>query len=180
MRVERAVAVATSQQDDLSALQSSSRVLYHTSQVPPQSRNTPLSTEIPITAFKHTVFLSYLLNKLSEDQPGPAKCWIEGTSSASRNALIALAAMVFGQAHDSRDTIVEARKAYGKALIDLRDTLSDAPRHKSFDTMASVTALCMYEVSHPYCSSTCTNYLRAASIVGLVALGIIMQMVWQA
>jgi len=148
-RVERAVAIASSQQDNFSALQSSAQVLYHTSQVPQQSQISLSAMKMHLTAFKDTICLSYLVKKLREDRAGSAKSiWIEETSRGSHNALNALATMVFGQAHRSRDTIMEARKSYGKALVDVRFALADASRYQTFDTLASVSALCMYEVSH--------------------------------
>lgn len=146
-RVKRAVAIASSQQASLSSMRSSTSTLYHTSHIPQLSENTRVPSEMPLAAFKHSIYLSYLSKRMSDDGSASG-IWVGESSTVSHNALDALAAMIFGQAYQSLETIVEARKAYGKALIDLRAAISNSRTYKDFDILACVTALCMYEVSH--------------------------------
>ena len=60
----------------------------------------------------------------------------------------ALATFVFGQAHSSSEMITDALQLYGQALLELRNKLSNPDDWHSDRTLASVTALCMHEVSH--------------------------------
>jgi hypothetical protein len=148
VRIECAVAIRRLQQENYSTLKRSSRVSDSRSAAYQQSQLNVVPSEIPLTAFKHTLYGSYLVHKLAEDK---ASCiqslWIETASRGSGNALNALAAMAFGQAHHSKNAMLDAREAYGRALLDLQASLSDISRAGSFDTLSSVTVLCLYEVS---------------------------------
>ena len=58
----------------------------------------------------------------------------------------ALAAIVFGQANRSYDVIKNALELYGQALSEVRVQLSDVQNRHSHSTLASVTALYIYQV----------------------------------
>ena len=60
-------------------------------------------------------------------------------------SLAALAAMMFGESRGVNQLKLEAAATYGKALTDLSKALS---RKTDFCILATVTALCMYEVSY--------------------------------
>jgi hypothetical protein len=113
--------------------------------------------EIPPLGLKDSIILSFLVSKLSEvDTPHQGRAsiqgrgmWIDDVPSKSNNTLKALAAIIFGRVHHSSRIVEEGRYSYGKAISDLRIDLLDSSKAKSFDTLASVTVLCMYEVSHP-------------------------------
>jgi hypothetical protein len=126
----------------------------------PQNRpaHQSFSVEISPIAFKDVILKSFLVSKLSESRP-PCQpqnqaariemCWVTEVSSRANKTLDALASIVFGQVHYSKEIIGEARNFYGKGISDLRVDLMDFSKTESFDTLASVTNLCMYEVSHP-------------------------------
>lgn len=60
--------------------------------------------------------------------------------------LDALATMYFGQSHGLVETFTDSLKFYGEALQELRVVLLDSDAILLFDTLAAMTALCMYEV----------------------------------
>lgn len=60
---------------------------------------------------------------------------------------LALAALIFGQAHNHRDATASAHELYGQALSAFRDGLSRSDDGLAADRLASLTALYMYEVS---------------------------------
>jgi hypothetical protein len=163
-RVEQALATLSAQEEDHLALQksSSSNLMYHTSRLKKAQRYMPpqsVPIEMSLLGFKGSMFVSFLTNKLSEGRAPVSRrdftlqrrSWIEEISSKSNstsNALDALAAMIFGQVHFSLPIIEEGLRSYGMAISNLRLSLLDSSHIKSFETLASVTALSMYEVSH--------------------------------
>jgi len=106
-------------------------------------------------------YLSFLASKLSE---GRATFELDGITHGSRDtgiepqlwtwelakvhppskSLAALARMYFGECHGLNQVKSEAAATYGKALPDVSKALS---RKTNFSILATVTALCMYEVS---------------------------------
>lgn len=156
-RLEQAVAIARAQEEDHAALQKSSysKSMYHTSSLDKLQRRS-IPSEISLLGFKNHMLISFLVRKLSEDRPSYSGrdlalekgSWIEVIPARSNSALSALAAIIFGQAQYSLSIVEEGRRSYGKAISDLRLNLLDSSKISSFETLATVTALCMYEVSH--------------------------------
>lgn len=60
----------------------------------------------------------------------------------------ALAAIAFGKAHKSCDVIRNAFELYGQALSELRNKISNPKEWRTDSTMASMTTLYIYDVSH--------------------------------
>lgn len=188
-RVEQAMGTLSAQEERHSALQkSSSSMMYHKSElkkvkryIPPQS----VPTEMSFLGFKDSMLVSFLTSKLSEGRApvsgngftSEGTSWIEEISiKSTSNALNALAAMIFGLVHFSLPMVEEGRRSYGKAISNLRLNLLNSSHIKSFETLASVTALCMYEVSHSKCSKESCSDLCRLLIVAPRQLGIIMLM----
>lgn len=70
-------------------------------------------------------------------------------TKAPNKSLDALATMGFAIFHCLRDEMTYSVKLYGEALHGLRNALVDRDAVWKFDTLAAVTALCMYEVHFP-------------------------------
>jgi hypothetical protein len=118
---------------------------------------------LPLTAFKNDILISYLLFKLFEGEDRysstsiiAAKCgdlpteWIpkfvQKPQKPRHKSWDALAAIVFGQAHKRDDMIGDGLGLYGQALTELRENLENPEELKLDSTLASMTALYMYEV----------------------------------
>ncbi|KAF5002427.1 hypothetical protein FGRMN_439 [Fusarium graminum] len=65
---------------------------------------------------------------------------------AYEKSWIALAALVFGQAHNHQDATASAHKLYGQALCAFRNGLSRSDDRFAEDGLVSVTAFYMYEM----------------------------------
>lgn len=154
-RVEHEIALSRTQQKDLEMGQKSNQ-LYHTHtkiQAPPPK----ISVELPLTAFRDTMIITFLMSKLFEGRLPRAHIqgreaekavWIQEAvrNSEPSHTLYSLAFIVFGQAHHEEKVIEDSRKLYGRGLRDLRGWLGDKGRMGSFNTLCCVTACCMYEV----------------------------------
>lgn len=98
--------------------------------------------------------MSYLMSKLLGGYPkGQADTfWINTTlfrtarSRTAHQALAALATMFYGRAHGEREIMRKGTRIYGETLPGLRADLTDPVEAFSFGTVASTTALSMYEV----------------------------------
>lgn len=117
-----------------------------------------------LTAFKDDVFFSFLFLKVfggdygySLDATWGSRCglpkdWIpellKTPQEGRHKSWDALATLFFGQAHNSSHVITNAHRLYGQALSELHSKLSDPNDWCSDSTLASITALYMYEVSH--------------------------------
>jgi hypothetical protein len=163
--MDHAKAVARMQEENHAAVQRSSNSMYHASRADRPSymsqpselgnlKNLRLPTDIAPVAFKYSMVLAFLASKLSEGSAPHSKqdinVWVELCSTGGQNSILyALAAIMFGQVHNSSGMVMEARQAYGKDISDLQVSLlgSKSNRSGSFDILSSVTALCMYEVS---------------------------------
>ncbi|KAL3418828.1 hypothetical protein PVAG01_09049 [Phlyctema vagabunda] len=77
-----------------------------------------------------------------------AESWWVGAmiKSESSKSLEALAAMFFAKAHNLQHISTEALKLYSEALSTLRSMLCDPENVWKFETLASLTTLCMYEL----------------------------------
>ncbi|KFA79343.1 hypothetical protein S40288_03536 [Stachybotrys chartarum IBT 40288] len=127
---------------------------------------------LPLTAVKDNVFMSYLLFKLFETSDrnpmiggGETRCGVRPDWTValvkiggilSQKSWAALAALVFGQAHSSRDATISARELYGQALSEFRHRLSRSDDQSAKDGLASLTALYMYEIAKSIISGQST------------------------
>lgn len=122
------------------------------------------SVNLPLTAFKQDIFLSFLVRKLYEGKKlyeiedveasqktgrAPTQGWwvSELVKDEPSTSLRALAAMVFARAHDFQPARLEALKLYGEALRRVGELIEDQKLAREFNTLTSITTLCMYEVS---------------------------------
>lgn len=129
---------------------------------------TLLPNTLPLTAFKDDIFISYLYSKLFEteyrypsnavgDRCGLPADWILELANTFQKPRYkswdALAAIVFGQAHQCNDVVTTALGLYGQALSELSRALSNANDRCTDSTLASMTALYKYDVSYitTYC-----------------------------
>ena len=166
-RIRRSIAVSCIQSHEFSTIARSSNLEFHSSRINrPQSLSpaTFLANTLPLTTFKDDIFTSYLLSKLfegkyrcpsgatEETQCGLPADWVPelvNTPQKPRHkSWDALAAIVFGQAHNNDDVITNALSLYGQALSELRSQLSNPDNRHGDSTLASITALYMYEVSY--------------------------------
>lgn len=156
-RVQRSLAIAKTQEAQFCALQNTTRQKSHTGHF------VRITAELPPVAFKDNIYVSYLVSKLFEGRCPFGRNTVGNTGLVCGNShgtwvneiaeephMTALAAMTFGHAHYSSVIIRESRKSYGKALLNLRADLTKLSATTSFEIIASITALCMYEVSHCY------------------------------
>lgn len=166
-RIQRSIAVSHTQTHEFSTVARSSPLAFHSSRMPRSQSLSPapfLANPLPLTAFQDDIFISYLLSKLFEGKyrypsnaAGKSRCglptdWMPEMIKTPQNqrhkSWDALAAIVFGQAHNSYNVITNALRLYGQALSELRNQLSNPNHWRTDRTLASITALYMYEVSH--------------------------------
>lgn len=143
-RLERSMSIARIQQEDYVKTR---HQIVHSGRIP------RISPVMPVTGFEDTIFISFLVGKVFKSRPhyecgvtSMAVPWIEEMAKSRHKALDALATMFFGRAKGLQDVITKAVKLYGEAVLDMQVDLSKS-NAESFQTLASVTALCMYEVS---------------------------------
>jgi hypothetical protein len=166
-RIQRSIAVSHAQLDEFLTIKRSSHLTFHSSRIRSYRASIPaslLANRLPLTAFKDDILISYLLFKLferdnrypsdteAESQCGMPTDWIpELVNTPQRprqKSWEALATVVFGQAHNDHGIMASALRLYGQALSEIRNKLSDANDRCADSTLASITALYMYEVSH--------------------------------
>jgi hypothetical protein len=156
-RIQKSLSITQSQEKHHSTARQSGFKLYHAGQLSwDQKYHSPqqISCGIPLTGFKDSIILSFLEFKLSQsegrrcDSLDVKGTWIGWASDDSKTTLHALAAIVFGHVHHCASIVEDGKRSYYKAISEIRIKLLDSGNLKRFDTMASVTALCMYEVSH--------------------------------
>lgn len=138
---------------------------------------TPVRQPALTGVMRETIYLSFLARKMSDETvaDGPI-LHVRQSSLVSHLAIYALAALVFGQAHQSDQIIVESRHVYGQALLGLQADIADPRKAMSFYTSESVAALCMYEVSHMCHSRITYSLICGVLIVAHQRHGIITQM----
>jgi len=159
-RIQSSIKVFQAQLHELSTMSRSSQLIFHSGQIcrpQPLSPHPFLENTFPLTAFKDNIFISYLFSKLFEGEcVNSLNCglpvdWIpELTMSPQKvrdKSWDALAAIVFGQAHNSHNLIIDSLRVYGQALSELRNKLSNPDNRYTDSTVASMTALYRYEVS---------------------------------
>jgi len=166
-RIRRSMEVSHAQSHEFSTIARSSHLVFHSSRIRqsrPLSDAPFLANTLPLTAFKDDIFISYILSKLFEGEnryplnaADESRCglptdWIlelVNTPQKPRHkSWDALAAIAFGQAHNSYDVITNALRLYGQALSELRNKLSNLDDQRSDSTLASITALYMCEVGN--------------------------------
>lgn len=166
-RIRRSIAVSHAQSHEFSAITRNSQLAFHSSRIrqsqPLDSSASFLAKQLPLTAFKDDIFMSYLVPKLFGEYGHPSNaageircglpidwiCELVRTPEKPRyKSWDALAAVIFGQAHNSYEVIANALKLYGQALAELRNQLSNPYDRRTDSTLASITALYMYEVSN--------------------------------
>lgn len=155
-RIKRSMAVSHAQSHNFSTSKSD---LVSPANPFPWPQPAPfLADTLPLTAFKDDIFISYLYSKLfeaehqGESQCGLPKDWIlelaETPQKPRSKSWDALAAIVFGQAHKNNEVVTKALKLYGHALCEIRKTLSNHDHRRTDSTLASMTALYIYEVAN--------------------------------
>lgn len=164
-RIRRHIATTQAQSHEFATRTSNHHLAFHSSRIRPPALVVPatlLSNTLPLTAFKDDIFISFLVFKFFEaDTPRPlyaleqSSCglpreWthelVQTSQKLRPKSWDALAAIVFGQANRSVDVIKSAVGLYWQALSELRIQLSDSHRRHSHSTLASVTALYIYQV----------------------------------
>ena len=119
------------------------------------SQKSLLCPEIGFRAFQDNVYMSFLDSKLFIQQPGSKRVLghcinvllrQNTTETALSLAAHSLAASFFGSAHQRPDIMTHGAQMYGLALQSLLVLLSDPQRCRSYETMACVNALELYEV----------------------------------
>jgi hypothetical protein len=164
-RIRRHAAVIQAQSHEFATIASNSHLSFHSSRIgSPQSfvPVTLLPNALPLTAFKDDIFISFLVYKFFEaespcplyiTEQSPCGLPIEWTHELVKTpqrprpkSWDALAAIVFGQANKSYDVIKSALGLYWQALSELRVQLSDPRNRHSHSTLASITALYIYQV----------------------------------
>ncbi|KAH8589522.1 hypothetical protein B0O99DRAFT_636687 [Bisporella sp. PMI_857] len=163
-RIRRSMAVSHAQSLELSTVTRRSQLVFHRGQIhrsqPPSPAPFSANT-LPLTAFKDDIFMSYLVSKLfgetrypwnaaEETRCGLPIAWITELVKTPQmlryKSWDSLAAIIFGQAHKSANVITNARRLYGQALVEIRNQLSDPDDRRAESTLASITALSMYEI----------------------------------
>ena len=158
-RIRRSVAVSYAQSHKFSTMAVMSPLLYHSHQTRRPQHLDPnylLTDALPLTAFKDEIFITYLCSKLyKREYRDSVKCglptnWIseliETPQKPRYKSWDALAAIIFGQAHNSPGVITNAHGIYGEALSELRHELSNRVDRSTDSMLASITALYMCEV----------------------------------
>jgi Fungal Zn(2)-Cys(6) binuclear cluster domain len=165
-RIRRSIEVSHKQSHEYSVARGS-HLAFQSSRIhrpQPLNRGPFLGNALFLTAFKDDMFMSYLLSEFFEGKDrnpsyalGETRCglppdWIPELVKTPQKPRYkswdALAAIVFGQAHNSCDAVTIALRLYGQALSELRDKLSSPDNSCTDSTLASITALYLCEVSH--------------------------------
>lgn len=164
-RIQRSRATVEAQIQQNLTLRKRLQVLDHSKSrqtfQPVEAQGSSIST-FPLTAFKQNVFISFLAEKLCEGRgQNDMNCvasnskkglwptrgwWAEDLLEKPSKSLEALAAMFFGRVHELQEVKMEGLVLYSEALKELRAELAHINGNWSFRTLASMTALCLYEV----------------------------------
>ncbi|KFY71966.1 hypothetical protein V499_07861 [Pseudogymnoascus sp. VKM F-103] len=156
-RIERSIATAHVQFHEFAEATRNSHLASPSSRIsrPPRLNPATLVTNtLPLTAFKDDIFISYLYSKLFDSNALGDRCglpadWVlelaNNPQKSRYKSWDALAAIVFGQAHQCKDVILTSKELYQQALSELRCVLSNASDRCTDSTVASMTALCKYD-----------------------------------
>lgn len=166
-RIRRSIEVSHKQSHEYSTVAKHSRLAFHSGEIPRSQAPilAPfLKYPLSLTTFKDDIFISYLLSEFFERKDrylsydiGEIRCglptdWIPELAKTLQRPRYkswdALAAIIFGQAHNSHEAIAIALRLYGQSLSELRNELSSPDNRCSDSTLASITALYLYEVSY--------------------------------
>ncbi|PVH74919.1 hypothetical protein DL98DRAFT_575375 [Cadophora sp. DSE1049] len=159
-RIQRSMAICQAQLDNAAMSSGYPRRADSVKRLPLSQEiawSLDISQSRPPIAFKDDIFMSFLASKLlgeggvgnSQHSPlcGLPTRWLVRQRQADQNkAWSALAAIVFGQAHKSLDSTKNAYAMYGQALSNIRTEISVPGYLPSEDTLATMTALYMYEI----------------------------------
>jgi Fungal Zn(2)-Cys(6) binuclear cluster domain len=170
-RLNRSIAVVQAQEQSQQQLQKTAQHMYHSGYSQRTSNSgahTILYESMPVLAFKDDVLLSFLASKIfqgrshcqrlvpgSQFRPPVIPCgsrgsWMVEIAKSPNISLRALAEIFFGPAHHLHDMKVSALQLYGKALTDMRRRLIASDSLLDFETAASMTMLCMFEVQSTF------------------------------
>jgi hypothetical protein len=164
-RIRRHMAVTQAQSHEFATKTSNYHLSFNSSRIRSPLLVGPVTVlppSLPLTAFKDDMFISFLVHKFFEaGKPSPlsvtkhSSCglpieWTHELVSTPQKprpkSWDALAAIVFGQANRSSDVIKSALGLYCQALSEVRVQLSHPRNQHSHSTLASVTALYIYQV----------------------------------
>ena len=108
-----------------------------------------IPTEMPIVAFRRNMFVSFLMDRLSDGRHkyGNSDWWILSAQDSQTPvmALDALTTRFFGQSHLQEDLVKEGTKLYVQTLKSLRNDLA-GPEAFSLATLAATSTLSMFEL----------------------------------
>jgi hypothetical protein len=163
-RIERSQHVARIQQEELRSRKDSLHQVYHSARTPGIMRPAahPMPMQMPLIAFSEDISMAFFVNKIfvlrahcratffNDRSAGglPDTWWIHEAAKQSPKPLQALASIFFGRANAAPEMIRKAIELYGEAIVELRTDLTNGRNKQHFRIMASMTALCMYEVKH--------------------------------
>ena len=151
IRMTKAEHIDNAQQQEFSGYLKKGQAIYRSNPTNIEHRRlTNISPkELPFGAFGDNIFISFLLSRLFD---GSNKFQSNGwwlvnalKSKTASMSLHALATMFYGRSHGQADIIARGVKRYTEALPCLRNDIL-GPVALSFGTLASTTALGMYEV----------------------------------
>lgn len=135
--------------------------------------STNLRGDISLAGFANNLYSSFLVNKYwgSNDHARTNRQWFvkclteDNTHPTSSLALEALAMAYFGRKHRQNQIVSQSSALYGQALRALSQNIQDPEKLFSFDTLAAVTALSLFE----YCAlTTQTAYIRHTSALSRI------------
>jgi len=159
-RIERSQRVSRVQQEELRSRHESLPVVYHSARIPGSKRlaASPVPTQLPLIAFSEHISTSFLISKIFAGRARydatfsgicgqlPDTWWVHEAAKQSPKSLQALASMFFGRYNALPEMCWKAIRLYGESIADLRAELAKEKSKQNFPMLASVTALCMYEV----------------------------------
>ncbi|KAI9661859.1 MAG: hypothetical protein M1821_009098 [Bathelium mastoideum] len=132
----------------------------------------PVPQTIALTGFANNLYSSFLVNTYwasnnsIRDHAGTNRRWFmkclteEADHPTSFLALEALAMAYFGRKHRQNQIVLGSNALYGRALRALSQNIQDTEKVSSFDTLAAVATLSLFEYCTP---TTSTAYIRHTS-----------------
>lgn len=160
-RIERSQRIVRAQQEELRSRDESLPLVYHSARMPGIERlaANPVPMQMPLKAFSRHISTSFLVAKVFAGRARydaafsgvcslPDTWWIHEAAKQSPKSLQALASMFFGRHNALPEMCWKAIQLYGESIAELRAELANQRRKQSFWMLASMTALCMYEVHH--------------------------------
>lgn len=112
----------------------------------PHGQGLHSSTSLSVSPWKDTIVLSYLVADLGS--MGAIYREIESSQRrATKQCFLALATTFFGVGHAEQSIVTSGRRHYSRALTMLNAAIGDLGRHGMTETLSSVVALILHEVS---------------------------------